>query len=93
MTFNRFSALCENDNTCTFSQSEQREDIMSIKLSHLNVNGWTQNNAMLRKNLLKHSKADFICVNETHLKKDDIISLPGYQWVGYNRTMQHVRAV
>ena len=63
------------------------------KLVQLNVNGWNNNNGYLREQILAYSEADFICVNETHLKGNEQLTLPGYQWIGMNRKMQHVNAV
>ena len=72
---------------------ENGQHMFNFKLSHLNVNGWHANNCEFRQQLLSYSQADFICVNETHLSGNEQITLPGYQWVGHNRSFQHVRAV
>ena len=65
---------------------------LNFKLSHLNVNGWTLNNAFLRSDLLKYSNADVISVNEAHLKASDQINIQGYHWIGFNREVRHIRA-
>ncbi len=58
---------------------------------HWNVNGWTDSNCGLRSLLLQSLDPDFISLNETHLKNDDIITLEGYTWFGQNRNM-HIKA-
>ena len=76
----------------TDHSSEAEKMLFSYKLGHLNVNGWTKQNEALRQNIIILSNADFVSVNETHLKGNEIISVPGYRWIGSNRTMQHVKA-
>ena len=65
----------------------------NFKLAHLNVNGWNKNNGSIREHILLSTDADFICINESHLKQNENLILEGYQWIGQNRRDQHVKAV
>ena len=55
------------------------------------MNGWTLTNGELRRLLLSHYDADFISLNETHLKGQSSIEIEGYTWFGMNRKT-HFRA-
>ena len=55
------------------------------------MNGWTDSNCGLRALLLQSLEPDFISLNETHLKNDNVITLEGYTWFGQNRNM-HIKA-
>ncbi len=46
----------------------------------------------MRKRIGTFRGADILSINETHLKSNEKISLPGYRWLGHNRRKQHVRA-
>ena len=83
----------KENQTCENNYTENDQGLFTLKLAHLNVNGWNVNNCEIRQQLLSYSQADFICVNETHLSGNENIMLPGYHWIGYNRAFQHVRAV
>ena len=52
---------------------------------HTNINGWTTRNVghELRCTVLGSYDADLICVNETHLKPGEEISMPGYKFVNH----------
>ena len=56
-----------------------------------NVNGWTESNKLLRSEIIKKLNLDIICLSETHLFTNDVISLFGYTWFGHNRSVTHVR--
>ncbi len=56
------------------------------------MNGWTENNEILRGKLVTYRNSDIISLNETHLKDDKKIELGGYKWEGHNRSKQHIRA-
>ena len=49
------------------SNIEKLDSINSLKISHLNLNGCTVRNGELRKEILKSTNADFICINEIPL--------------------------
>ena len=66
---------------------------MKLKISHLNLNGWTNTNNELRKALLKDTDADLICVNETHIKENSTLDMEGYTFINHARLRQHIRAV
>ena len=57
------------------------------------MNGWTKNNHELRKEIVKCLDKDIFCVNETHLKENDNLSVEDYLWYGNNRRGVHRRAV
>lgn len=54
--------------------------------------GWTELNAPLRQAIILSQNCDIFSVNETHLKPNCIISIPGYTWYGHNRQYTHHRA-
>ncbi len=33
-----------------------------------NINGWTDNNSIVRESIIKHLCPDILCLNETHLE-------------------------
>ena len=68
-------------------------DINKLKIAHLNLNGWTVRNGELRKEILKSTNADLICLNETHLKATDSLAMEGYRFLNHYRQRQHIRAV
>jgi len=73
------------------SSADAQGSMFKYKMAHLNVNGWTKQNKSLRLKMIEHSNADFICINETHLKANDYIEVAGYNWIGFNRPVQHMR--
>ena len=54
----------------------------------MNLNGWTENNSELRSKIVTHGDPDIICLTETHLKEQEHLSIPGYQFIGCNRCCQ-----
>jgi exonuclease III len=73
--------------------SDNPTKMFKYKIAQLNLNGWNANNGVLREKILLQSDADFITVNETHLKGNECPALQGYQWIGFNRKLQHKNAV
>ena len=74
-------------------------DITTLKLCHINVNGWTQTNQEIRKTIIEYLHADIICLSETHLSNgqdnDNYLSninVKDYTWFGNNRNVTNVRA-
>ena len=63
-----------------------------LKVSSLNINGWTESNKQLRQALIKCTDPDVLCLQETHLDIGRTIEVDGYYWIGHNRTQRHVRA-
>ena len=63
-----------------------------MSLLSWNINGWTEQNKLLRSEILLNINSDFVCLCETHLHDDTKISIPGYKWFGYNRPHRHVKA-
>ena len=63
-----------------------------MTVSTWNINGWTNSNKSLRQAILISLNYDIYCINETHLKFDDVIDVQGYCWYGHNRSSVHVRA-
>lgn len=50
-----------------------------------NINGWTQNNHLPRKDILSKLNADIICLTETKLRSTDTISIENYRSYLFNR--------
>ncbi|CAG2186252.1 unnamed protein product [Mytilus edulis] len=63
-----------------------------MRLGHLNICGWTQNDKELRTVILKEVNADIFSICETHLKEIDEIEVDGYTWKGFNRQYIHRNA-
>ncbi len=54
----------------------------SLKISHINVNGWGK--TQLKEKVALFHDADIVSLNETHLLGMDTIVVKGYQWFGKN---------
>ena len=59
----------------------------------LNINGWTNENKLLRQEIIKAIDSDIICLIETHLKNNNKLDVDGYVWFGHNRPNIHVNAI
>ena len=51
-----------------------------------------ESNHQLRSKLIEHIDTQILCINETHLKNNQTISLDGYQFYTFNRQLTHVNA-
>ena len=47
---------------------------------------------MCREKCIKHCDLDIVGIAETHLRRNESLLIPGYKWIGNNRTSLHVRA-
>ena len=56
-----------------------------------NYNGQTDN-FILRNTCISHLILEIICIAESHLMKDETLSVEEYQWFGQNRDSLHVNA-
>ncbi len=59
-----------------------------LKIIYSNVNGWTELNSHIRITALKHLNPDIICLGQTHLKNDKMITICNY--VPYDHKRQHI---
>ena len=50
-----------------------------INILSWNICGWTQNNSKSREAIILGLKCDVVVLQETHLKNDNIIVIPGYK--------------
>ena len=41
---------------------------------------------------INKTRADILCLTETHLCGNEVINLPGYMWFGHNRKSVHKKA-
>ena len=60
-----------------------------------NICGWTNENKWMREEVILGLKCNIIVLQETHLKKDDILNVPGYfcdKRFFHNRQSNHIRA-
>ncbi len=62
-------------------------------MSLWNVNGWTTNNSILRKEVIANLKSDIFCIVETHLTENSSITIGGYSTIIHNRSFKHKRAI
>ena len=53
-----------------YGNSVQLNNQSQLKISHLNVNGWTEANNELWTNIVNELKSNIIGISETHLIKD-----------------------
>ena len=60
------------------------------------MRGWNNNeqsdNFILRNSCISHLNLDIIGIAESHLMKNETLSVEGYQWFGQNRDSLHVNA-
>jgi hypothetical protein len=63
-----------------------------VKVSHINITGWTENNRELRTRIIFELDSDILSINETHLADGKSISIPGYKWFGFNRSQRDINA-
>ena len=54
------------------------------------MNGWTEANTVLRREILPGLNADIMCLSETHLIGEETIVVDKYTWYGHNRPRKHV---
>ena len=75
------------ENICESGTRPERQICKNLRVVHTNVNGWTTRNVghELRCMVLGSYDADLICVNKTHLKPGEEISMPGYKFVNCPR--------
>ena len=90
----------ESDEECDNSIIASRD----IKISMLNVNGWTSQNKVLREGIVRHLKSDIFCINETHFRNANLnvdgefgnyldkVEMQNYTWIGNNRKHTNQRA-
>ena len=71
----------EKDNT----QSNKSVEF-TLSAAVWNVNSWTQNNKTFREQILLTLDFDLIGIVESKLANNNEISLPGYMWIGHNRS-------
>ena len=57
----------------------------TIKISTWNINGWTQNNHLPRRDILSKLNADIVCLTETKLRSTDTILIENYRPYLFNR--------
>ena len=61
-----------------------------------NVHGWNKDcepiNSILRSSCILNYDFDIVGIAETHLRRDETISRPGNNWIGYIRLNLHINA-
>ncbi|VDI14403.1 Hypothetical predicted protein [Mytilus galloprovincialis] len=61
-----------------------------------NCRGWStrrNDNSTFRKLVLEHSNCDILAICESFLREEEQLCVPGYKWLGHNRTNLHRNAV
>lgn len=48
---------------------------------------------LARRRCLEYLNLDLIGVAETHLRGSDVLEIPGFTWLGRNRSSEHVNAI
>ena len=66
---------------------EVTQPVSSVTIACWNINGWTQNNAIIRQTVIQNMKTDIVCVTETHCSNniDNQPFVSGYMWFGHSR--------
>ena len=54
--------------------------------------GWTERNGTLREHIVSETNQDVFCITESHLVRDNVITVEGFKWFGNNRQGLHQRA-
>ena len=54
--------------------------------------GWTEDNKILRQEILRAVDADITSICETHLSGSSVIEIDEYKWIGFNRREIHINA-
>ncbi len=57
-----------------------------------NINGWTENNKLVRSKVIKGENPDICTLLETHLKGADEIKIESYETYSFNRKLSNKRA-
>ena len=56
-----------------------------LKINSVNVNCWSERSETLKSKIALYGDLDIVCLSETHLQRDENITLPGYKYTGLNR--------
>ena len=56
-----------------------------MNIGSWNINGWNENNSLIRENILLSLSDNVWFITETHLKTEENIHVPGLKWIGQNR--------
>ena len=80
------------ENTLESRKGPEWETCKNLRVVHTNMNGWTTHNVghELRCTVLGNYDADLICVNETHLKPGEEISMPGYKFINHPHIQREI---
>ena len=80
------------ENTSESRKGPEQQICKNLRVVHTNVNGWITHNVghELRCTVLGSYDADYICVNESHLKPGEEISMHGYKFVNHPHIQKEV---
>ena len=76
---------------CPPPHPSQQMEIALRYIGFWNVRGW--GNGGIREEVICHFNLDIVCLCETFLIKEEVISLPGYVWYSFNRKSISKRAI
>ena len=74
------------------TQSEYGHDDNHLLFMTWNINGWTENNKLLRMKIIEGENPDICTLIETHLKNDEEIDISGYKSYTCNRKLINKRS-
>jgi exonuclease III len=57
-----------------------------------NINGWTDNNKILREKIIDHLHPDILCLGEMHLENEQSIKINNYVFEHFHRQCKHNKA-
>ena len=69
-----------------------QSSVREVRVATWNVNDWTEGNGDSRCNIISLMNIDVVMISETHLKDNDLISIPDFTWLGFNRRGIHKKA-
>ncbi len=89
-----FRQLNENVKTAekVITNDNAESNVSKLKIVSANLAGWTTRNNDLRQKILLSTKADIICVQETHGDQDKVIDINGYHFFRHDRTVKNKKS-
>ncbi len=71
------------------SDNVKLDNLKNLVIGNLNINGWTDFNSELRKQVIISNNPDIFCIQETHVGEPCNIELEGYTFYNHPRSFRH----
>ncbi|CAC5419448.1 unnamed protein product [Mytilus coruscus] len=88
--------IVQNNMRTIIKEMGKEQDMDRLRLGVWNCRGWStrrNDNSTFRKLVLEHSNSDILAICESFLREEEQLCVPGYKWIGHNRTNLHRNAV